>query len=328
MQRLLIAGGAGYIGSHVVYAALDAGYSVVVVDNLSTGVRENLPDSVPVMVGDIGDRGFMDHVLETTQPDGVMHFAGSIIVSESTAHPLAYYHNNVSNSLALISACVSAGVERFVFSSSAAVYGAIDGDAAAETAPLRPSSPYGWSKLFTEQILRDVAQAHGLTYAALRYFNVAGADGRGRSGQSGPNATHLIKIACQVAQGKRDVMEIYGADYPTPDGTCVRDYLHVSDLAEAHVRVFEHLSQASGNLILNCGNGCGYSVREVIAAVERVCGHTLPVVEAPRRAGDPPYLVACPDKLAALLNWRPQYVDLDEMIRSALAWESDYRSNG
>ena len=328
MQRLLIAGGAGYIGSHVVYAALEAGYDVTVVDNLSTGEPGNLPPEVPVLVGNIGDRAFLDKVLAQVRPDAVMHFAGSIIVTESMAKPLDYYRNNVTGSLILIEACVAAGVPRFVFSSSAAVYGAIDGDMAPETAPLRATSPYGWSKLFTEQMLADAARVHGFCYAALRYFNVAGADPKGRSGQGGPNATHLLKIACQTAQGKRPGMEIYGADYPTPDGTCIRDYLHVGDLADAHVRVLGHLEKTGETVVLNCGIGKGYSVREVIAAVEAVIGRPLPVSVGPRRVGDPAYLVACPDKLKALLDWRPRHPDLETMIRSALAWESDCRSGG
>lgn len=322
VRRLLVTGGAGYIGSHVVHAALEAGYAVAVADNLSTGERRNLPPEVPLLVGDVGDRAFVDAVLAEVRPEAVLHFAGSIVVTESMERPLDYYRNNVTGSLTLIEAAVAAKVPRFVFSSSAAVYGAIDGDMAAETAPLRPTSPYGWSKLITERMLEDAARVHGFAYAALRYFNVAGADAQGRCGQGGPNATHLLKIACQVAQGKRPAMQIYGDDYPTPDGTCVRDYLHVSDLADAHLRVLAHLETTGENLVVNCGIGKGYSVREAIAAVEAVIGRPLPVGIGPRRPGDPPHLVADPAKIHRLLGWRPQHPDLETMIRSALAWEA------
>jgi UDP-glucose 4-epimerase len=323
---LLVTGGAGYIGSHVVYAALAAGYQVAVVDDLSTGTRENLPPEVPLLVGDVGDRAFIDDALARTRPEAVMHFAGSIVVTESMEKPLPYYRNNVAGSLTLIEAAAAAGVPRFVFSSSAAVYGAIDGDMAAETAPLRPTSPYGWSKLITERMLDDAARVHGFSYAALRYFNVAGADAAGRTGQGG--ATHLLKIACLTAQGKRPAMQIYGDDYPTPDGTCVRDYLHVCDLADAHLRALGYLEEAGENLVVNCGIGKGYSVREVIAAVEAVIGRPLPVSVGPRRPGDPPYLVADPAKIGRVLGWRPQRPDLETMIRSALAWEASPRSGG
>ncbi|WP_337996563.1 UDP-glucose 4-epimerase GalE [Oleispirillum naphthae] len=328
MARVLVTGGAGYIGSHVVYAALEAGHDVAVVDDLSTGERENLPPEARFLEGDVGDRAFIGTALAAVRPEAVMHFAGSIIVTESMEKPLPYYRNNVAGSLTLIEACAAAGVPRFVFSSSAAVYGAIDGGMAAETAPLRPTSPYGWSKLMTERMLADAAAAHGFAYAALRYFNVAGADAAGRSGQGGPNATHLLKIACQTAQGKRPAMQIYGDDYPTPDGTCVRDYLHVSDLAEAHVRALAYLENTGGNLVVNCGIGKGYSVREVIAAVEAVIGRPLAASVGPRRPGDPPYLVADPAKIGRVLGWRPKHPDLETMIRSALAWESGRRSGG
>ena len=322
MSKILITGGHGYIGSHAVYAFFEAGHDVAVVDDLSAGVIINLPDSVRFYEGNVGDQPFMAQVLNEEKPDAVLHFAGSIIVPESFEDPAKYYRNNVLNGLHLLESCVAHDVRRFIFSSTAAVYGIPDSGVAAEHCTTQPINPYGWSKLMFEQVLADMAQAHDLTYAALRYFNVAGADPRGRIGQNTPQATHLVKVACETAAGKRASMEIFGTDYDTKDGTCLRDYIHVSDLADAHVAIFEHIDQTGENAIFNCGNGRGYSVREVIAAVEKEAGRRIKAVNAPRRAGDPAQLIADPSLMRARTGWQAKITDLHDIVGSALAWEN------
>jgi len=318
---ILVTGGAGYIGSHAVLALRAAGRVPVVLDDLSTGNRALVPDDVPFVQGSVGDSALLAEVIERHAVSAVMHFAGSIVVPESVTQPLAYYRNNTVNSHALIEACVRGGVERFIFSSTAAVYGMPETLPINESTPTRPINPYGTSKLMTEWMLRDTAAAHNLRYVALRYFNVAGADPEGRSGQSSPVATHLIKIAGQAAVGRRDSIQMFGDDYDTPDGTCVRDYIHVSDLAEAHVLALRHLEGGGGSLTLNCGYGRGYSVREVLDTVARVAGKPLPVRTAPRRAGDPPALVAAAARITETLGWQPRHADLETIVRHALAWE-------
>lgn len=318
---IMVTGGAGYIGSHAVLAFRDAGYSVVVLDNLSTGVRENVPDDVVFVEGNAGDSALAEGVLREYGVDAVVHFAGSIVVPESVTNPLKYYRNNTGVSRNLIEACVNTGVRSFVFSSTAAVYGEPEEVPIEETAPTSPTSPYGYSKLGTEWVLRDVSAAHDLRFVALRYFNVAGADPLGRTGQSTPNATHLIKVAVQAVVGLRDYLEIFGDDYDTPDGTCVRDYIHVSDLADAHVHAVRHLSCGGESLVLNCGYGRGFSVKEVLTAVQTVIGESLDIRQGPRRAGDPARLVADTGKIMAQFDWVPRYNDLELIIRSALEWE-------
>jgi UDP-glucose 4-epimerase len=320
MGAVLITGGAGYIGSHAVYAFLDAGAEVAVLDDLSTGVQANLPREAAFYQGDIADRDLVTRIVREHRIEGALHFAGSIVVPESVANPAKYYRNNTSRGLELIDALIAEGVKRVVFSSTAAVYGVPERVPVAETAPLKPINPYGWSKLFFEQQLKDLGAAHGLACAVLRYFNVAGADPQGRTGQSTPQATHLIKIASQAATGQRDGMSVFGTDYPTRDGTCVRDFIHVDDLAEAHVAAYELLKDSGESCTLNCGNGRGYSVREVIGAVEAAAGRPLRLTFEGRRAGDPPELVADPSRLFAQVAWRPRY-GLAEMVQTALEWE-------
>lgn len=319
-DAVLVTGGAGYIGSHAVLALRDQGRSVVVLDNLSTGHRIAVPAGVPLIEGDVGDQGMLTDLFARYGVGTVMHFAGSIVVSESMEQPLAYYRNNTVNSLALIEACARAGIGQFIFSSSAAVYGMPDRQPIDEDAPTQPINPYGVSKLMTEWMLRDAA-AHGLRYVALRYFNVAGADPLGRSGQRSRVATHLIKIAAQTATGQRRELSIFGDDYDTPDGTCIRDYLHVSDLAEAHIAALAHLERGGNSQVLNCGYGRGHSVREVLAMVERVSGRPLSMRVGPRRAGDPPALVASATRIGQVLGWTPRHADLEGIVASALAWE-------
>ena len=319
---VLVTGGAGYIGSHAVLALRDAGIPVVVLDNLSTGRRAAIPDDVTLIEADLAETGRVRAAIGDHRVDAVMHFAGSIVVPESIEKPLAYYRNNTVNSHALIESCVALGVRRFIFSSSAAVYGRPAHMPADEDTPTRPINPYGNSKLMTEWMLQDVASADpGFGYVALRYFNVAGADPAGRAGQSTPNATHLIKVGCQAALGRRDTLSIFGDGYDTADGTCVRDYIHVTDLADAHVRALHHLAATGDSLVLNCGYGHGFSVREVIAAVERAVGHPIPVRQAPRRAGDPPSLVADTRRIRDAFKWKPRHDDLDFIVGTALAWE-------
>ncbi len=318
---VLVTGGAGYIGSHMVWRLLDAGEEVTVIDRLSTGHDWAVPPEANLVVADIGDQDSVEPLLKERGVDAVIHFAGSIIVPESVSDPLGYYLNNTVKSRALLEACVNCGVKHFIFSSTAAVYGTPESTPVSEGADLHPESPYGTSKLMTELMLRDASAAHDFSYAVLRYFNVAGADPRGRAGQSSRNATHLIKVATQAALGKRDGMEVYGRDYPTPDGTCVRDYIHVTDLVEAHYLALERLREGGGNLVANCGYGQGYSVLEVIDAVKKVSGVDFAVREADRRPGDPATIVADPAMIKDELGWTPRHDDLSEIVSNALDWE-------
>ena len=323
---VLVTGGAGYIGSHAVLALQDAGWRVAVIDNLSTGFRFAIPDAIAFYEGDIADGDLLARIFaEQGMGDGVgaiMHFAGSIVVPESVEHPLDYYHNNTVKSRALIEAVVKAGVPHFIFSSTAATYGIPESSPVGEDLPKQPINPYGWSKLMTEQMLSDACNVHDLNHCALRYFNVAGADPQARSGQSTAGATHLIKVAVEAALGKRDHVSVFGTDYETPDGTGVRDYIHVSDLAAAHVLALEELiAQPGKSMTMNCGYGRGFSVLEVLDAVDRVIGRTLDRRIEPRRAGDPDSLVSDPARIRATLPWQPQHNDLDTIIAHALAWE-------
>jgi len=319
---ILVTGGAGYIGSHAVLALLDAGWPVVVVDNLVTGFRWAVPDAAAFVQADIAQVETMTAVIAEHQVGAIMHFAGSVVVPESVADPLKYYRNNTVASRALIEAAVTGGVKHFIFSSTAATYGIPDAVPIREEAPRQPINPYGMSKLMTEIMLKDTAAAHPINYCALRYFNVAGADPLGRSGQSTAGATHLIKIAVEAAIGKRDAVSVYGTDYATPDGTGVRDYIHVSDLADAHVHALEHLiGHAGESLTMNCGYGRGYSVLEVLDTVDRVTNRTIERRMEARRAGDPDALVADNRKILSTLAWRPQRDDLKQIVADALAWE-------
>jgi UDP-glucose 4-epimerase len=320
-ETVLVTGGAGYIGSHCAHALKDAGYAVVVLDDLSTGRRASTPADAAFVRGDVGDAALVAEVLQRHRVDAVMHFAGSIVVPESVRDPLRYYRNNPGNSQVLIDASLRAGVRAFIFSSTAAVYGEPERVPIDEDQPTLPINPYGWSKLATEWMLRDYAAATGLRYVALRYFNVAGADPAGRTGQSSPVATHLLKLACQTALGRRPQLSVFGEDYPTPDGTCIRDYIHVTDLAEAHVAALRHLLAGGDSLVANCGYGRGFSVREVVAAVERVVGRKLPVTAAARRPGDPPALVGSPERIRRLLGGYPRHDNLDFIVATALDWE-------
>ena len=321
MTSILITGGAGYIGSHAVLAFREEGYGVVVLDDLSSGRREAVPEDVTFIEGNAGNQDLLAEIFRQHGVAAVVHFAGSIVVPESITDPLKYYRNNTCVSRNLIQACVDSGISRFVFSSTAAVYGMPDEVPISEDAPVRPINPYGTSKLMTEWILRDTAAAHeGFAYAALRYFNVAGADPEGRSGQTTKQATHLIEVASHAALGLRDGLEIYGDDYDTPDGTCMRDYIHVTDLVEAHVLALKHLEGGGATAILNLGNGQGYSVRQVAEAVRRVTGREFEVRVAPRRPGDPARLVADPARARALLGWAPKRGVLETQIADAWRW--------
>ena len=321
-KAVLVTGGAGYIGSHAVLALRDAGWPVSVIDNLVTGFRFAVPDGVPFYEGDIADGELLARIFAEQQIGAVMHFAGSVVVPESVSDPLKYYSNNTVKSRALIEAVVQAGVPHMIFSSTAATYGIPDVAAVTEDTPKAPINPYGWSKLMTEQMLADTAAAHPLNYCALRYFNVAGADPQGRSGQSTAGATHLIKVAVEAATGQRESVSVFGTDYDTPDGTGVRDYIHVSDLAAAHVLALEALiAQPERSLTMNCGYGRGFSVLEVLDAVDRVTNRTIKRVMGPRRAGDPDSLISDPSRIKATLPWQPQHADLDAIVTHAVAWE-------
>jgi UDP-glucose 4-epimerase len=319
---VLVTGGAGYIGSHAVLALLDSGWSVVVIDDLSNGVREAVPDGVPFYHGSVAERVLVDSILDERGIGAIMHFAGSIVVPESVENPLKYYGNNTVATHNLISAAVDAGLKHILFSSTAAVYGAPERVPVEEEDPKIPINPYGASKLMTERMLEDASAAHPFNYGALRYFNVAGADPAGRSGQIGRGSTHLIKVAVETAVGKRDHVAVFGTDYPTPDGTCIRDYIHVSDLAAAHVAALERLIEQPGeNLVMNCGYGEGLSVLEVLDAVDRINGKPVNRVMEGRRAGDPPALVASNARLKQTLDWQPRHAGIDEIVTHALTWE-------
>jgi UDP-glucose 4-epimerase len=319
---VLVTGGAGYIGSHAVLALVDGGWPVAVIDNLTTGFKFAVPDGVPLYEGDIEDGALLARIFKEQKIRAIMHFAGSIIVPESVEDPLKYYHNNTAKSRALIEAAVTAGVRHFIFSSTAATYGIPEISPVTEDSPQVPINPYGWSKLMTEQMLSDTSAAHDLNFCALRYFNVAGADPQARSGQSTAGATHLIKVAVEAALGKRDKVAVFGTDYDTPDGTGVRDYIHVSDLAAAHVLALQALvEQPERSLKMNCGYGRGFSVLEVLDAVDRVTNLKLNREMQPRRAGDPGSLVSDPSRIRSTLPWQPKHADLDEIISHALQWE-------
>ncbi len=317
---ILVTGGAGYIGSHVVLQLRARGERVVVLDDLSRGFRQAVLDA-PLVVGKVGDKDTVARLLREHEVDTVMHFAAFTIVPESVSEPLKYYGNNTCSTRSLLECCLEARVRHFVFSSTAAVYGIPEGGVAAESTPTAPINPYGTSKLMSEWMLASVAQASPLTYAALRYFNVAGSDSGGRVGQATPNATLLIKVACEVAVGKRPHLSVFGTDYPTGDGTGVRDYIHVEDLATAHLDALTYLRARGSSTTLNVGYGHGYSVREVIDSVQRVTGKKLTVKEEPRRPGDPPALVARAERIRSELGWKPRLNDLDTIVRTAYAWE-------
>jgi UDP-glucose 4-epimerase len=320
-NRILVTGGCGYIGSHVTRILSESGYPVVVFDNLSSGSSEALLNGERLIIGDLADEKHISTVISDFQIDTVFHFAASVVVSESVRQPLAYYENNTVNTIKLLRACVCHQVKNIIFSSTAAVYGETADPYVSEDTPTKPTSPYGRSKLMDEWILIDTARAHSLNYAILRYFNVAGAEPYNRLGQRVPDATHLIKVACEAALGKQKDITIFGDDYPTRDGTCIRDFIHVEDLAMAHVLCLEYLSQERGNLLVNCGYERGYTVAEVIAAVKRVSGSNFPVKTGPRRPGDIPSLIARTDILRRDLGWQPQFIDLDDIVRTSLAWE-------
>ncbi len=322
-MTILVTGGAGYIGSHMVLALLDAGERVVVLDNLTTGFDWAIPPAANLVVGDTGDQTLVAKLLAQHRVDAVIHFAASIVVPDSVADPLGYYRNNTANSRSLIECAVKGGVEHFIFSSTAAVYGNPDQVPVGEDDPTKPMSPYGSSKLMTEIMLRDAGAAHGLGHVILRYFNVAGADPSLRTGQSTRGATHLIKVAVETALGLRSRMQVFGTDYPTPDGTCIRDYIHVGDLVRAHCDALAYLRRGGASTTLNCGYGRGFSVLEVIDAVRRVSGVDFRVETVARRAGDPAQIVAKSDRIRARLGWQPQFDDLATIVRHALAWERE-----
>ncbi|HZR61667.1 MAG TPA: UDP-glucose 4-epimerase GalE [Xanthobacteraceae bacterium] len=320
-MTILVTGGAGYIGSHMVHALLDAGERVVVLDNLSTGFDWAVPARAPLIVGDTGDQRLVRDILRDHDVDAIIHFAASVVVPDSVRDPLAYYRNNTVNSRALMECAVQSGVRHFIFSSTAAVYGNPIELPVREDAPTLPISPYGWSKLMTETMLRDASHAHGLGHIILRYFNVAGADPQGRTGQSTAGATHLIKVAVEAAVGQRSALDVFGTDYPTPDGTCIRDYIHVGDLVLAHCAALQALRSGAPSLTLNCGYGHGFSVHDVIDAVKRVSGVDFPVRIALRRAGDAAMVVADTTQIRKALAWQPRFDDLATIVRDALAWE-------
>src|SRR6266700_2967712 len=320
-MTVLVTGGAGYIGSHMVHALAEAGESVVVIDNLSTGFSTVLPEAVPLFIGDAGDENLVEGVIAQHGVDSIVHFAGSVVVPDSMRDPLGYYRNNTMTTRSLLNAAVKSGVSRFIFSSTAAVYGNPEQVPVPETAPTRPLSPYGSSKLMTEIMLHDVAAAHGISYAVLRYFNVAGADPLARIGLATVGATHLLKIAVEAATGQRAKIDVFGTDYPTPDGSCIRDFIRVSDLAQAHRAALSYLHGGGRSATLNCGYGRGYSVLETIEAVRRVSGRNFAVQYSPRRPGDIMTMVADTSRIRAALDWTPQYDDLDTIAAHALAWE-------
>jgi UDP-glucose 4-epimerase len=320
-MTVLVTGGAGYIGSHMVQALAEAGESVVVIDNLSTGFATFVPESIPLVVGDAADENLVEDVIAAHHVESIIHFAGSVVVPDSMRDPLAYYRNNTMTTRSLLNAAVKGGVNRFIFSSTAAVYGNPDHVPVPEHSPTRPLSPYGSSKLMTEIMLHDTASAHGMSYVVLRYFNVAGADPQARIGLATVGATHLLKIAVEVATGQRAKIDVFGTDYPTPDGSCIRDFIHVSDLAQAHRAAISYLRDGGKSATLNCGYGRGYSVIETIEAVRRVSGRNFAVQYAGRRPGDIMTMVADTRRMRKVLDWTPQYDNLGTIAAHALAWE-------
>jgi UDP-glucose 4-epimerase len=320
-MTVLVTGGAGYIGSHTVLALAEAGQEVVVIDNLSTGFSSALPAGVPLFIGDVADENLVEGVIAAHNVGSIIHFAGSVVVPESMRDPLAYYRNNTMTTRNLLNTAVKCNINRFIFSSTAAVYGNPERVPVAEDAPTRPLSPYGSSKLMTEIMLHDVATAHGMSYVVLRYFNVAGADPQARIGLSTAGATHLLKIAVEAATGQRAKIDVFGTDYPTPDGSCIRDFIHVTDLSQAHRSALAYLRNGGASTTLNCGYGRGYSVLETIDAVRRVSGRSFAVQYAPRRPGDIMTMVADTSRIRGLLDWKPQYEDLETIAAHALAWE-------
>ena len=320
-MTVLVTGGAGYIGSHMVNALVEAGESVVVIDDLSTGFSAFLPEGVPLFIGNAGDENLVEGVIATHRVESIIHFAGSVVVPDSMRDPLAYYRNNTMTSRSLLNTAVKSGINRFIFSSPAAVYGNPDQVPVPESAPTRPLSPYGSSKLMTEIMLHDTASAYGMNYVALRYFNVAGADPLARIGLATVGATHLLKIAVEAATGQRAKVDVFGTDYPTPDGSCIRDFIHVSDLAQAHRAALTYLRGGGSSATLNCGYGRGYSVLETIEAVRRVSGRNFAVQYAPRRPGDIMTMIADTSLMRSMLDWKPQYDDLETIAAHALAWE-------
>src|SRR6201989_1592453 len=329
VMSVLVTGGAGYIGSHMVLALAEAGESVVVVDNLSTGFSTALPEGVPLFIGDAADENLVEGVIAAHAVESIVHFAGSVVVPDSMRDPLAYYRNNTMTTRSLLNAAVKCGVNRFIFSSTAAVYGNPERMPVTEDAPTRPMSPYGSSKLMTEIMLHDVATAFSMNYVVLRYFNVAGADPQARIGLSTAGATHLLKIAVEAATGQRAKIDVYGTDYPTPDGRCVRYFIHVSDLAQAHRAALSYLRDGGASTTLNCGYGRGYSVLETIEAVRRVSGRNFAVQTASRRPAGFLTMIADTSRLRATLDWKPQYDDLETIAAHALAWEEKlFRDRG
>ena len=328
-MTVLVTGGAGYIGSHMVLALAEAGESVVVVDNLSTGFSAFLPESVPLFIGDAGDENLVEGVISQHNVESIIHFAGSVVVPDSMRDPLGYYRNNTVTTRNLLNAAVKCGVRKFIFSSTAAVYGNPDSVPVPEIAPTRPLSPYGTSKLMTEIMLHDTATAHGMNYVVLRYFNVAGADPQGRIGLATVGATHLLKIAVEAATGQRAKIDVFGTDYPTPDGSCIRDFIHVSDLAQAHRAALSYLRGGGSSVTLNCGYGRGYSVLETIETVRRLSVRNFAVQYAPRRPGDIMAMVADTSRIRMLLDWTPRHDDLETIATHALAWEEKlFRERG
>ncbi|MGH6878503.1 MAG: UDP-glucose 4-epimerase GalE [Rhizomicrobium sp.] len=321
-MSILVTGGAGYIGSHAAHALVARGDDIVVLDDLTSGMRAFVPRLAHFVNGSAGDTGLVRQTIETHKVNAVMHFAGSIVVPESIERPLDYYENNTAVSCRLLDACVTSGVRHFIFSSTAAVYGATELAPVAETAPTHPLSPYGRGKLMVEWMLDDASRANGLRYAALRYFNVAGVDSRGGAGQPRRQFAHLIKRAAQVALGRADHLDVYGTDYPAPDGTAVRDYIHIGDLVEAHLVALDYLRGGGVPGIYNCGYGTGSSVMEVTSAFEKLVGRALPVRAAPRREGDAGFVVANPSRLCDMMGWRPRFNRLDTIVQSALEWEA------
>jgi len=320
-MTVLVTGGAGYIGSHMVRALTEAAESVVVVDNLSTGFSTSLPEGVPLFIGDAADENLVEGVIAAHDVESIIHFAGSVVVPESMRDPLAYYRNNTMTTRSLLDIAVKRGINRFIFSSTAAVYGNPEQVPVPEQAPTRPLSPYGSSKLMTEIMLHDVAAAHRLNYVVLRYFNVAGADPQARIGLATVGATHLLKIAVEAATGQRAKIDVFGTDYPTPDGSCIRDFIHVSDLAQAHRAALSYLRNGGASVTLNCGYGRGYSVIETIEAVRRVSGRSFAVEYGARRPGDIMTMIANTARIRRTLEWTPQYDNLETIAAHALAWE-------